>query len=97
MRNKRDKKRRLLVAKYEIKRLSLKYIINNLKFNEEARLSAQKKLRALPTNSSKVRIRNRCVLTGRARGVYKDFKLSRIMFRDLALKGLLPGIKKASW
>ena len=93
----RDKKRRQLVAKYELKRLQLKSIVNSVALPTEIRREATLKLAKLPRNSSKVRIRNRCVLTGRSRGVYRQFKISRILFRELALTGLLPGVKKSSW
>lgn len=77
-----------LVAKYAAKRTELK-----AKGDPES----LQKLDALPRNSSRVRLRRLCALTGRTRGVYRKFKLSRIQLRDLALDGLIPGLKKASW
>lgn len=93
----RDKKRRKLVAKYETKRLRLKSIVYDTSLPQEIRWNASLQLAKLPRNSSKVRIRNRCVITGRPRGVYRQFKISRIMLRELASSGLLTGVKKSSW
>jgi ribosomal protein S14 len=93
----KDTHRRKLVSKLEIKRLKYKYILYQPSLAMTYKLNIQDKLIKLPRDSSKVRIRNRCVITGRPRGVYKDFRLSRLMFRELALEGRLPGIKKASW
>jgi len=93
----KDKKRRKLVEKYEIKRLHYKYIINNLQIPEKIRIQAQLELSKLPKDSSKVRVKNRCIITGRAKSTYKFFKLSRIMLRELGLNGQLPGLKKSSW
>ena len=93
----RDKKRRKLVSKYELKRLQLKTIIYTHSLPKDVRWNASLKLAKLPRNSSKVRIRNRCVITGRSRGVYRLFKMSRILFRQYASSGLLTGVKKASW
>lgn len=81
----RDLKRRKLVIKYAEKRKKLK---------EAGELTA---LDGLPRNSSKVRVRNRCTLTGRPRGYIRQFGLSRITFREMASQGLIPGVKKASW
>ena len=79
------------------KRKSLLEQINNsdLSFNE--RQKYRLKLEKLPKNSSRIRVRNRCNVTGRPRGVYKKFGLSRITFRELASKGMIPGVSKASW
>ena len=93
----RDKKRRRLVKKHEAKRNLLKSVIHSDSLPKELRWKASLELAKLPRNSSKVRIKNRCVITGRSKGVYRQFKISRIMLRELALKGLLPGVKKASW
>ena len=93
----KDKKRRKLFKKYENKRRQLKAIIYNKEVSEKERNKAQKTLAKLPKNSSKVRIKNRCVLTGRSRGVYRYFKLSRIKLRELTLKGNIPGYSKTSW
>ena len=93
----RDRKRRALVQKYELKRLKLKNIINSTELPMQLRWEATLKLAKLPKNSSKVRIKNRCLITGRAHGVYRDFKVSRIVFRQLASNGQLSGIRKSSW
>jgi len=86
-----------LVAKYAEKRAALKAIIRNPNATDEERAAAQYKLQELPRNSSPVRIRNRCAITGRARGYLRNFGLSRIKFRELALRGEIPGVRKASW
>ena len=95
----RDKKRRQLVAKYEIKRRALKTIINSQSSSLPNKLvyTCQQKLAELPRNSSKTRVKNRCVITNRSKSVHRFFKLSRIMLRELASMGKLPGVKKASW
>ena len=93
----RNLKRIKLTKKFLRKRESLKKIIKNKKLPLEERFAAQLKLSKIPRNASKVRIRNRCVLTGRSRGVYRKFKLSRIAFRELASIGQIPGITKSSW
>jgi small subunit ribosomal protein S14 len=79
------------------KRARLKAIINDRDAPEEDRFAAQLKLSEMPRNSSRVRIRNRCELTGRPRGVYRKFKLSRIALRELASAGQIPGMVKSSW
>jgi len=91
----RNLKRERLVKKYSKKRLSLKKIIKNKKTSPEERIDAINKLSKLPKNSSPCRLRNRCIVTGRPRGNYRKFKLSRIAFRELANNGMLPGI--TSW
>ena len=93
----KNNRRKLLVAKYAQKRAELKAIVKRVSSSMEERLEAQNQLSALPRNSSPVRVRNRCALTGRARGYMGLFKLSRIMCRELALQGVLPGVKKTSW
>ena len=93
----RNLKRERLVRKYSKKRLTLKKIIKNKKTNSEERIDAINKLSKLPKNSSPCRLRNRCIVTGRPRGNYRKFKLSRIAFRELANNGMLPGITKSSW
>jgi small subunit ribosomal protein S14 len=93
----RNLKRESLVIKYRTKRLSLKKIIKNKKTSPEERIDAINKLSKLPKNSLPCRLRNRCIITGRPRGVYRKFKLSRIAFRELASDGKLPGITKSSW
>ena len=90
-------KRIKLVKKFLKKRENLKKIIKNKKLPLEERFAAQLKLAKLPRNSSKVRIRNRCEITGRPHGVYRKLKISRIALRDLASKGKIPGMTKSSW
>lgn len=89
----RDKKRRHLFNEYEEKRLALK-ILQRLNPSD---VRIQQSMADLPTNSSKTRIRNRCILTGRARSVWRTFRVSRIQLRKLALEGVLIGVKKSSW
>ena len=86
-----------LVAKYAAKRDALKAIANDESLPLEERFDARLKLAALPRNSAPTRIRNRCELTGRPRGYYRKFRLARVMLRDLANKGLIPGLTKSSW
>lgn len=93
----KNKKRERMTAQYKNRRIALKEIISNKEISDEERFEAVLKLATLPRNSSKVRIHNRCELTGRPRGNYRKFKLSRIVFRDLANRGQIPGLVKASW
>ncbi|TMG84225.1 MAG: 30S ribosomal protein S14 [Betaproteobacteria bacterium] len=93
----RDLKRRKIVKKYAKKRAELKANIENTKLSEEARLAARHKLQQLPRNSSPTRLRNRCKLTGRPRGVYSKFGLGRNKLREIAMRGEIPGVVKASW
>ena len=93
----RDKKRRKTVAKYATRRAALLAIINDSRRSDEDRQEAREKQQQLPRNSSPVRLRNRCSLTGRPRGVFRKFGLARNKLRDLALKGEVPGVIKASW
>jgi len=93
----RNLKRIKLVKKFLKKRESLKKIIKNKKLPLEERFAAQLKLAKIPRNSSKVRIRNRCEITGRPHGVYRKLKISRIALRDLASNGKIPGMTKSSW
>ena len=93
----RDKKRRKTVAKFAAKRAELLAIVNNMKLSDEERAEARAGFQALPRNSSPVRLRNRCALTGRPRGVYSKFGLSRSKLRDIAMRGEIPGMTKASW
>ena len=79
------------------KRKNLLEKINNTDLSFEERQMYRLKLEKLPKNSNRIRVRNRCNVTGRPRGVYRKFGLSRITFRELALKGLIPGVSKASW
>ena len=93
----KDKHRRSLHKKQEMKRLQYKSIIENRSLPAKIRGQYIKKLNKLPRDGSLVRIRNRCILTGRARAVYKFCKLSRICLRELAAQGRLMGISKSSW
>jgi small subunit ribosomal protein S14 len=93
----REQKRREMVAKFAAKRSLLKATIENTKLSDEERADARLKLQALPRNSSPVRLRNRCALTGRPRGTYKKFGLGRIKVREFAMRGEIPGVVKASW
>lgn len=86
-----------LVARNREKRLKLKEIIRNPNTSPEDRFAAQRALAKIPRRGLAVRLRNRCEITGRSRGVFRKFKLSRIKFRELAHQGLLPGVSKASW
>jgi len=93
----RDLKRRETVEKFAAKRAELKAIISNVKLSEDERALARQKLQALPRNSSPVRLRNRCSLTGRPRGVFSKFGLGRIKLREYVMRGEVPGVVKASW
>lgn len=93
----RNKKRKRLVEKYTAKRARLKAIACDLSLPPEERFLARLKLAKLPRNSSPVRVRNRCDLTGRPRGFYRKFRLSRIALRELAGSGQIPGMVKSSW
>jgi len=89
--------RRNIVNKYNEKRQSLKKQIMKKNLSIEERFKIQSKLNELPRDSSKIRVRNRCKLTGRTRGVYRKFGLSRIKIRELSMSGALPGVVKSSW
>lgn len=93
----RDLKRRETVEKFAAKRAELKATANNLKLSDEERAAARQKLQALPRDSSPVRLRNRCQLTGRSRGVFSKFGLGRIKLREYVMRGEVPGVVKASW
>ena len=93
----RNKKRIKMNKRFEKKRKKLKQIIMDKKLSLEERFKAQLKLSKMPKNSSKIRIRNRCELTGRAHGVYRKLKISRIALRELTLSGKIPGMIKSSW
>ena len=93
----RNLKRIRMVKKYAKKRLALKKIINDKKIPLNERFKAQLKLAKIPRNSAKIRIRNRCEITGRPHGVYRKLKISRIALRELASKGIIPGMTKSSW
>lgn len=93
----RDKRRRALVAKYAVKRAELRDMVKNRKLSEESRYEAMLVLQKLPRDSSQVRVRNRCQLTGRPRGYYRKFGLSRSKLREVMMRGEAPGVVKASW
>ncbi len=93
----RELKRAKLVKSYAAKRAALKATIKDKKVPADERFQAQLKLDALPRNSSKIRKRNRCSVTGRPRSYYRKLSISRIALRDLASRGELPGVVKSSW
>ena len=93
----RNIKRQKIVRKYAEQREILNRIINNLSLDDEERFVARTKLQKLPRDSCPVRLRNRCALTGRPRGIYSKFGLGRSKLRDIAMSGKIPGIIKASW
>ena len=93
---KQSRRERLVKLKWD-KRQSLKKTILDMNKSEEERHAAKMQLNKMPRNSSPVRLRSRCQLTGRSRGVLKKFKLSRLCFREMANNGLIPGVVKASW
>ena len=93
----RNEHRKRMVELYRERRLEMKKIINDQNRSMEERQEAAYALRRLPRDASPVRVRNRCGVTGRPRGYYRKFGLSRIALRDLALEGYLPGVIKASW
>ncbi len=93
----RDQKRRRTVKKFAARRAELMAIIGNQKMSPEDRYEARLRLQKLPRDASPVRLRNRCALTGRPRGVYRKFGLGRSKLRDIAMRGEIPGVIKASW
>ncbi len=93
----KNNRRRRLAKKFSGRRTRLKTIANDKTLPMEERFAASLKLAELPRNSSATRIRNRCEVTGRPRGVFRKHKLSRIALRDLGSKGLIPGLVKSSW
>ena len=90
-------RRRQIVERYREKRIELKKILKSPSVSEDEKQIARIKLEKMPRDSNPIRIRNRCVVTGRPRSYYRKFGLSRITFREMALKGEIPGITKASW
>jgi small subunit ribosomal protein S14 len=94
---KREEKREKLVAKYAKKYAELKTTSNDAKLSDEVRFAARLELQKLPRNANPTRLRNRCTLTGRGRGVFRMFGLGRNKIRELAFKGDIPGMVKASW
>jgi small subunit ribosomal protein S14 len=93
----REARRAQLVSKYKVKRDQLRAIIRDLDNDLEDKMAAQKEMQALPRDSSRCRVRNRCFITGRSRGVYRRFGLARSKLRELAMEGMIPGLRKASW
>jgi len=93
----REEKRRKLVAQYAKKRAALQAVVDNPALSDGERYEARLKLQQLPRNASPTRLRNRCQMTGRPRGVFRKFGLCRNKIRELALSGEIPGIVKASW
>ena len=93
----KNEKRKKLVKQTAPKMAKLKAIANDESLDETERLVARLKMAELPRNGNPTRVRNRCELTGRSRGYYRKFRLSRIMLRELANKGLIPGVTKSSW
>ncbi|GAB7127473.1 30S ribosomal protein S14 [Amantichitinum ursilacus] len=93
----REEKRRVTVEKFAAKRAQLLSIINDVNASEEDRFAARLKFQQLPRNASPSRVRNRCSLTGRPRGTFRKFGLARNKLRELAMKGEIPGMVKASW
>ena len=93
----RENRRARAVKKYAVKRAGLKAVIKNPASSDEERYQAQLKLQSLPRDSSPVRVRNRCRITGRPHGYYRKFGLSRNKLRDAAMRGDVPGLVKASW
>jgi small subunit ribosomal protein S14 len=93
----RDEKRRGLVKKYAKRREALLAIINNTKASDDDRFAARLKLQQLPRNANPTRLRNRCAITGRPRGFFRKFGLGRNKLRELAMRGEVPGVVKASW
>ncbi|MFA6118547.1 MAG: 30S ribosomal protein S14 [Parachlamydiales bacterium] len=93
----KQKKKERLVALKKHKREELKKVIIDMTKSDEDRMAAVYALNKMPRNSSKIRLRNRCIRTGRCRGYLRKFKLSRLCFREMASSGQIPGLFKASW
>lgn len=93
----KNKRRIALVEKFAVKRAALKAVLANPATTDEEFFAAQKALAKLPRDSSPIRIRNRCLLSGRPRAYMRRFRVSRITFRELALSGKIPGVTKSSW
>ncbi|MGH6629268.1 MAG: 30S ribosomal protein S14 [Burkholderiales bacterium] len=93
----RDKRRRETVKKFAAKRAQLMAVLRASKASEEEKTDARMRLQQLPRNASPVRLRNRCALTGRPRGVFRKFGLARSKLREIAMRGEIPGVIKASW
>jgi small subunit ribosomal protein S14 len=93
----REKRRARIVKKYAARRAQLKELIRSPKTSPDERAAAQVRLQSLPRDASPTRQRNRCAITGRSRGVYRKFGLSRVKIREVAMRGEIPGLNKASW
>ena len=93
----RERKRIKMVAKYAKKRAELKKQIKDVKLSQEERIAAQEKLQKLPRDSSPIRVQRRCRITGRPHAVYRKFGLCRNKLREVAMRGEVPGLRKASW
>ena len=93
----KNNKRKLMVKKFREKRHNLKMKIKDRNISMEERFKLQSKINELPRDGARIRVRNRCELTGRARAVYRKFGLSRIKIRELSMAGSLPGVVKSSW
>jgi small subunit ribosomal protein S14 len=93
----KDKRQRKLVAAFALRRAELRMQIRDPELSFEKKIAAQKKMQSLPRDSNRCRVRNRCLITGRSRGVYRRFGLARNKLREFAMLGLIPGIRKASW
>ena len=93
----RDRRRKQLIAKHAEKRAKLRGILADAEASIDDKLDAQRQFAKLPRNSCPTRLSRRCEVSGRSRGYYRKFSISRIVLRDLALKGQLPGVRKSSW
>jgi small subunit ribosomal protein S14 len=93
----KNERRKALVKKYAAKFEKLRAVSDDMSRDDGERLMARLKMAELPRNANPTRVRNRCELTGRSRAVYRKFKLSRVMLRELGNKGLIPGLTKSSW
>ncbi len=93
----REKRRSKIVKRYAARRAQLKELVRSPKTSPEERAAAQAKLQSLPRDASPSRMRNRCAITGRSRGVYRKFGLARVKIREVANRGEIPGLSKASW
>jgi small subunit ribosomal protein S14 len=93
----RDRRRRALIAKYAERRAELRKKLKDPTFSMEEKLDIQNEFAKLPRNSCPTRLNRRCAISGRSRGYYRKFEISRIALRDLALRGMLPGVRKSSW
>ena len=93
----KNNRRKKLAEKGEPKRAELRKQLLNPELGEDERLALMKKLQKMPRDTSRIRVRNRCEVTGRPRGYYRDFKLCRIQLRELGHQGLIPGLTKSSW